>query len=92
MAFIPQEKIDEVNRVARIEEVVAMYVELKKSGVNMVGVCPFHGGKSFNVSPSKQFYKCFGCGKSGRVINFLMDFKKISFPEAVQQLIDKYNL
>ena len=72
-----------------IEEVVGEYVPLtKRSGQNLFGLCPFHNEKtpSFSVSPSKQIYHCFGCGKGGNVINFIMEIERLSFPEAVEFL------
>ena len=72
-----------------IVDVVSGYVRLgKKSGSNMFGLCPFHSEKtpSFSVSPDKQIYHCFGCGKGGGVINFIMEIENLSFPEAVEFL------
>lgn len=85
---IPQHFIQEL--VARIDivEVVGRYVQLKKGGVNFMGLCPFHGEKSpsFSVSPTKQFFHCFGCGKHGNAIGFLMEHTGMGFVEAVKDL------
>ena len=74
--------------------VVGRYVQLKKGGANFMGLCPFHGEKSpsFSVSPIKQFYHCFGCGKNGNVIGFLMEHAGMTFVEAVQDLAQQYGL
>jgi DNA primase len=78
---------DLLNRVD-VVEVVGRFVQLKKAGANYMGLCPFHGEKSpsFSVSPTKQFYHCFGCGAHGTAISFLMDHTGLSFPEAVEDL------
>ncbi len=81
--------LQEVSERNPIEEVVGEYVALtKRSGQNLFGLCPFHSEKtpSFSVSPSKQIYHCFGCGKGGSVINFIMEIERLSFPEAVEFL------
>lgn len=77
-----------------IEKVVSEFVELKKRGANYLGLCPFHLEKtpSFVVSPSKQIYKCFGCGKSGNAVSFLMEFKKCTLVEAQNFLAERFNL
>ncbi|MCB0429608.1 MAG: DNA primase [Flavobacteriales bacterium] len=92
--MIPQSTIDQILEAARIEEVVGDYVSLKKRGTNLIGLCPFHDEKtpSFNVSPTKGIYKCFGCGKAGTSVNFLMDHEHLSFPEAVRFLGKKYGI
>ncbi len=79
---------------ARIEEVVADYVTLHKRGANLIGLCPFHNEKtgSFTVSPSKGIYKCFGCGKSGHAIGFVMEIEKCSYVDAVKQVAKKYHI
>ena len=70
--MIPKETIDQIFEAARIEEVVSDFVTLKKRGVNLLGLCPFHNEKtpSFTVSPTKGIYKCFGCGVGGIVLVF----------------------
>src|SRR6476660_10328393 len=80
-------KQDLLNRVD-IVDVVSRYVQLKKGGANYLGLCPFHGEKtpSFTVSPSKQFYHCFGCGAHGTAVGFLMEYGGKSFPDAVEEL------
>ena len=92
--MIPRETIDRIFAAAKIEEVVGDYVTLKRRGANLIGLCPFHNEKtgSFTVSPSKGIYKCFGCGKSGHAIGFIMDIEQCSFVEAVKQLGRKYHI
>ncbi|MFZ4479116.1 MAG: DNA primase [Rhodoferax sp.] len=91
---IPQTFIQELVARADVVEVVGRYVQLKKGGANFMGLCPFHGEKSpsFSVSPAKQFYHCFGCGKNGNVISFLMDHAGMTFVEAVKDLAQQYGL
>jgi DNA primase len=88
---IPQETIDTIRERTDIAEIVAQYVELKRTGSNFKGLCPFHQEKtpSFVVSPDKQIYHCFGCDKGGNVFNFLMEMDGVTFPEAVRQLGQK---
>jgi len=92
--MIPQETIDSILAAARIEEVISEYVTLKKAGSNYIGLCPFHNEKtpSFVVNPVKNFYNCFGCGNGGNAVKFLMEYKKLSFPEAIKILAKKYNI
>lgn len=92
--MIPKETIDLIFETARIDEVVGDFVLLKKRGVNMLGNCPFHDEKtpSFTVSPAKGIYKCFGCGKGGNSVNFVMDHEHFSYPEALKYLANKYNI
>lgn len=77
-----------------MEDVVEDYVVLKKRGANLLGLCPFHNEKtpSFTVSPAKNIYKCFGCGKAGNSVNFLMDHDGLSYPEALKSLAKRYNI
>ncbi len=91
---IPQSFIQELLARADVVDIVGRYVQLKKGGANFMGLCPFHGEKSpsFSVSPAKQFYHCFGCGKNGNSISFLMDHAGMSFVEAVQDLAQQYGL
>lgn len=79
---------------ARIEEVVGDFVHLKKRGTSLIGNCPFHGEKtpSFHVSVTKGIYKCFGCGKGGDSVRFVMEHEKYSYPEALKFLAEKYNI
>ena len=92
--MIPKETIDLIFETARIDEVVGDFVQLKKRGVNLLGNCPFHDEKtpSFTVSPVKGIYKCFGCGKGGNAVNFVMDHEHFSYPEALKYLANKYNI
>ena len=91
---IPQTFIQELLARADVVDIVGRYVQLKKGGANFMGLCPFHGEKSpsFSVSPSKQFYHCFGCGKNGNAISFLMDHAGMTFIEAVKDLAQQYGL
>ncbi len=75
-------------------DVVGNFVKLKRRGTNYLGLCPFHNEKtpSFTVSPSKEIYKCFGCGKSGNAIGFVMDHEKFTYPEALKWLANRYNV
>jgi DNA primase len=92
--LIPKDTVDQIIETARIEEVVGEYVNLKKRGANLLGLCPFHNEKtpSFTVSPAKGIYKCFGCGKAGGSVNFIMDHEHYSYPEALRFLANKYNV
>jgi len=91
---IPQTFIQELLARADVVDIVGRYVQLKKGGANFMGLCPFHGEKSpsFSVSPSKQFYHCFGCGKNGNAISFLMDHAGMTFVEAVKDLAQQYGM
>lgn len=93
-SLIPKDTIQNIVDTARIDEVVGEFVQLKKRGANLLGLCPFHNEKtpSFTVSPAKGIYKCFGCGKAGNAVNFIMDHEKYSYPEALRFLADKYNI
>ena len=88
MVRIPESKIDEIIASADITIFVSRYVALKKTGKNLKGLCPFHTEKtsSFVVSPEKQIYHCFGCGKGGNVTSFMMEIEKISFIEAIRKI------
>lgn len=90
MRYSP-EKIDEVRAATDIVDMIGSYVKLKKRGKNFVGLCPFHTEKtpSFNVSPERQMYHCFGCGVGGNVFTFLMEMEKVSFPEALRSLAQR---
>lgn len=92
--MIPRDTIDRIFSAAHIEDVVASYISLKKRGANLIGLCPFHEEKtgSFTVSPSKGIYKCFGCGKSGHVANFIMDIEQCSYVEAMKILAKRYGI
>lgn len=92
--MISQYSIQRIVEEARVEDVVGEYVVLKKRGANYQGLCPFHNEKtpSFNVSPAKNIYKCFGCGKAGNSVTFLMDYTQMSYVEALRYLAKKYNI
>ena len=92
--MIPKEVIEKIHSAAKIEEVVADYVTLRKRGANLIGLCPFHNEKtgSFTVSPSKGIYKCFGCGVSGNAVGFIMEIEQCSYIEALKQLGKKYHI
>lgn len=92
--MIPRETIEKIYAAAKIEEVVADYVTLRKRGANLIGLCPFHNEKtgSFTVSPSKGIYKCFGCGASGHAVGFIMEIEQCSFVEALKLLGKKYHI
>ncbi|WP_029521553.1 DNA primase [Persephonella sp. IF05-L8] len=91
---ISQETVEEVLRVANVYDVISEYIPLEKAGSSYKALCPFHTEKtpSFMVSPQKNIFKCFGCGKSGSAITFLMEYEGISFGEAVIKLAEKYNI
>lgn len=92
--MITQKTVQEVMNIARVEDVIGDFINLKRRGVNMIGNCPFHDEKtpSFTVSPSKNIYKCFGCGKGGDSVRFIMDHEHLSFPEAVRFLAARYRI
>jgi DNA primase len=92
--MIPQETVDLILDTARVEEVVGDYVTLKRRGASLWACCPFHNEKtpSFAVTPSKGIYKCFGCGKSGSAVGFVMDYEHMTYPEALRYLAKKYNI
>ena len=92
--MINPDTIQTVIEAARIEEVVGDFVSLKRRGANMWGNCPFHNEKtpSFSVSPAKGIFKCFGCGKAGTAVSFVMEHEKITFPDAIRFLARKYNI
>ncbi len=91
---IPNDKIEEINQNADIVEVIGDFLDLKRRGRNYITRCPFHEEKtpSFNVSPDRNIYKCFGCGKSGDSISFLMDYNKLTFIESAQYLANKFGV
>ena len=92
--MIPQQLIDELIRRVDVVEIVGQYVPLKRSGANYSGLCPFHTEKSpsFSVSPSKQFYHCFGCGAHGTALGFLIEHLGLPFPQAVEDLARRVGL
>ncbi|MBR1569152.1 MAG: DNA primase [Bacteroidales bacterium] len=92
--MIPKETVDQILDTARIEEVIGDFVALKRRGSSYVACCPFHNEKtpSFHVTPSKGIYKCFGCGKAGSAVGFVMEYEHMTYPEALRYLAKKYNI
>jgi len=92
--MIDQSTIDRITDAAHIQDVVADFVTLRKRGVNLLGLCPFHNEKtgSFTVSPAKGIFKCFGCGKGGNSVHFIMEHEQISYYEALKYLARKYHI
>lgn len=92
--LISRETIQTILETAQVDEVVGDFVSLKKRGVNFLGLCPFHNEKtpSFTVSPAKGIFKCFGCGKAGNSVNFIMEHEHFSYPEALKYLARKYQI
>jgi DNA primase len=92
--MIPKETVSRIFEAAKIEEVVGRYVNLKKRGANLLGLCPFHHEKtgSFTVSPSKGIYKCFGCSKAGNAVRFVMDIEQCSYVEALRMIAQMYHI
>ena len=92
--MIPQSKIEEIIQAAPIEQVIGDVVRLKRAGSNLQGLCPFHQEKSpsFSVSVSKGIYKCFGCGKAGNVVNFVMENESLGYLEALKTLAERFNV
>ena len=92
--MIPRETVSRIFEAAKIEEVVGRYVTLKRRGANLIGLCPFHNEKtgSFNVSPSKGIFKCFGCSKAGNAIGFIMEIEQCSYVEALKTVASMYNI
>ena len=92
--MIPKATVDQILDTARIEEVVGDFVTLKRRGSSYVACCPFHHEKtpSFHVTPSKGIYKCFGCGKAGSAVGFVMEYEHLTYPEALRYLAKKYHI
>ena len=92
--MIDHATIERILDAAQIVDVVQTFVPLKKRGVNLLGLCPFHNEKtpSFTVSPSKGIFKCFGCGKGGNSVNFIMEHEHLSYPEALKYLATRYHI
>ena len=92
--MIDRKTIEQIMDVAKVEEVVGDFVALRKRGVNMIGLCPFHNEKtpSFTVSPAKNLWKCFGCGKGGKPVHFIMEHEQLSYPDALRWLAKKYHI
>ncbi|MBD2701110.1 DNA primase [Spirosoma sp. BT702] len=91
---IPEETVERIRQASDILEVINDFVSLKKRGTNYIACCPFHNEKSpsFNVNPSRQIYKCFGCGKAGDAVRFVMDIENIGYGEALRYLAKKYGV
>lgn len=92
--MIDHNTIQRILDTADITEVISEFVTLRKRGVNLIGLCPFHNEKtpSFTVSPAKGIFKCFGCGKGGNAVNFIMEHESLSYPEALKWIARKYNI
>ncbi len=92
--MIDRSTIERILDAAQIVDVVQEFVQLKKRGVNFLGLCPFHNEKtpSFTVSPSKEIFKCFGCGKVGNSVNFVMEHEHLTYPEALKYLARRYHI
>jgi len=92
--MIKQDTVQEIFERAHIEEVVGDFVNLKKRGANLIGLCPFHNEKtpSFTVSPAKGLFKCFGCGKGGNSVGFIMEHEHLSYPDALKHLARKFQI
>lgn len=92
--MIDRRTIEQIMDTAKVEEVVGDFVALRKRGVNMIGLCPFHNEKtpSFTVSPSKNLWKCFGCGKGGKPVHFIMEHEQLSYYDALRWLAKRYHI
>ncbi len=92
--MIPQKTVQEILETAKIEDVIQDFVNLRRRGVNMIGLCPFHNEKtpSFTVSPAKNIFKCFGCGKAGDPAKFIMEHENLAYPDALRYLARKYRI
>lgn len=92
--MLDQSTIDKIHDAAVIQDVVSDYVTLRKRGVNLIGLCPFHNEKtpSFSVSPAKGIFKCFGCGKGGNSVHFIMEHEQLNYYEALKFLAKKYHI
>ena len=92
--MIDRATVDKILDAANIVDVISEFVSLRKRGTSYKGLCPFHEDHtpSFSVSPSKGIYKCFSCGESGNVVNFIMKHEQLTYPEALRWLAHKYNI
>ena len=92
--MIPRETINQIMEAAHIEDVVSEFVTLRKKGSSLWGTCPFHKEKtpSFSVNPARNIFKCFGCGKAGDSVRFIMEHEHYSYPEALRYLAKKYGI
>jgi len=91
---IPKKTVQQILETAKVEDVIQDFVNLKRRGVNLLGLCPFHHEKtpSFTVSPTKNIFKCFGCGVGGDAVKFVMEHEKFTYPEALRYLAKKYRI
>ena len=89
--YYEEDFVEEVRQRCDVVDIISSYVNLKRTGSNYVGLCPFHNEKtaSFSVSPSKQMYYCFGCGAGGNVFTFLMEYENLTFVEALERLAEQ---
>lgn len=92
--MIPPATVQQIIETARVEEVIGDFLTLKRRGANYIANCPFHGERtpSFYVSPAKGIYKCFGCGAAGNSVKFVMEHEKLSYPEALRYIAQKYGI
>ena len=92
--MLSDEQIKVLRDSIDLSKIISRNVKLQKRGNNLIGLCPFHSEKtpSFSVAPSKQIYHCFGCNNGGNVFSFIMEYQKVSFPEAVKSIADYYNI
>lgn len=92
--MITEESVRQVIDTARVEDIVGDYVNLRRRGQNMIGLCPFHNEKtpSFNVNPARNIYKCFGCGEGGDPVKFLMTLEQLTFPDTIRKIADRYGI
>lgn len=92
--YYGEDIVEEIRQRTDIVDLIGQYVHLKKKGSSYFGLCPFHGEKtpSFSVSPGKQIFYCFGCGKAGDSIRFMMEYENLSFVEAIEQLAERANV
>ena len=92
--MIKKNTVREILETVKVDDVVGDFVNLKRRGTNLIGLCPFHNEKtpSFNVNPARNIYKCFGCGRGGDAVNFLMEHEHLSFPESLRWVAAKYGI
>lgn len=92
--MIPPKQVQEILDATRIDDVVGDFIALRRRGTNLLGLCPFHNERtpSFNVNPARNIFKCFGCGKGGDAVTFLMEHERFTYPDAIRWLARKYNL
>lgn len=92
--MITQKSVQEILDTVKIEDIVQDFVALRRRGTNLIGLCPFHHEKtpSFNVSPTRNIFKCFGCGKGGNAVQFLIELEHFTFPEALRYIAKKYGI